>query len=133
MISSTFRNLVVRSAVVFTMLASTPVFAWDGAVSGTINTVEVTAGHNFGFRISLVGVGTMCTGGGAIAYLNESDSNYKVYVAALFSASAGQQRDGLLQSRERPLPHWAHRNLGLKHSDCSTLTIGTDYAPRARF
>lgn len=108
MTPSTLRNLVVRSAVAFTMLASTPVFAWDGVVSGTINTLEVTAGHNFGFRISLVGIGIMCAGGGAIAYLNESDSNYKTYVAALMTARAQGSNATVYSNLENGHCHIGH-------------------------
>jgi hypothetical protein len=75
-------------SIVLPMLASTPVVAWDGVVSGTINSVEITAAHNLGFRITLVGIATMCSGGTAIAYLNGGDSNYEVYVAALLAARA---------------------------------------------
>lgn len=63
--------------------------AWDGVVNGTIRELHVTGGNNYGVRVVLHGVEKPCTGAGAPwAYLNESDSNYKVYVAMLMMAKA---------------------------------------------
>lgn len=66
----------------------TPAFAWDGVNSGTIAGFDVTHGQNFGFRLYLNGVSTMCTGGQNWGYLNETDSNYKTYVGILMMAKA---------------------------------------------
>lgn len=68
--------------------AASPSFAWDGAVAGTISQLDITAGTNFGFRVTLSSGPVMCTGGATWAYLNEADSNYKVYVATLLMAKA---------------------------------------------
>ncbi len=66
------------------------VSAYDGSVAGKIAGINVAAGNNFGFRVSLSGSPILCTGGPAWAYLNDPDSNYKVFVAALLAAkSAG--------------------------------------------
>jgi hypothetical protein len=62
--------------------------AWDGTVTGKITNMDVTGGSNYGVRISLYGVANMCTGGPGWAYLNDADSNYKIYVAALMMAKA---------------------------------------------
>lgn len=62
--------------------------AWDGAVAGQIATVDVTSGNNFAFRVTLKGSPTLCSGGSPWAYLNETDSNYKVYISALLAAKA---------------------------------------------
>ena len=62
--------------------------AWDGVASGNISAVEITGGNNFGFRIFVGGVTNMCGSGSNWAYLNESDSNYKTYVAAILAAKA---------------------------------------------
>lgn len=62
--------------------------AWDGVVSGNIYAVEITGGNNFGFRVFVSGVTNMCGSGSNWAYLNETDSNYKTYVAAILAAKA---------------------------------------------
>jgi hypothetical protein len=77
---------VRASALCGLLLGSTLCSAWDGAPVGTINAIEVTAGNNQGLRVYLNGVGIHCTGGATYAYLNETDSNYKTYVAALLLA-----------------------------------------------
>lgn len=74
--------------VASSVMLATAAEAWDGAINGNIAAMDVTAGTNLGFRISLVGVTTMCSGGQGWAYLNDTDSNYKVYVAALMLARA---------------------------------------------
>lgn len=70
------------------VLFGEPAVAWDGAVSGTISTIEITDGNIQGLRIMLSGVNTICSGGANWGYLNESDSNYKTYAAALMMAKA---------------------------------------------
>ena len=69
-------------------MAVTPfaLHAWDGAVVGSIVGIDVAPGNNLGFRIWLSGVDNMCTGGPGWGYLNEADSNYKVFVGALMMA-----------------------------------------------
>jgi hypothetical protein len=62
--------------------------AWDGNVTGTIFTLDVTDGDNYGLRVTLNSGATLCNGGGNIAYLNETDSNYNLYAAALLMARA---------------------------------------------
>ncbi len=62
--------------------------AWDATPSGKISTVEVTNGGNFGIRIWFEGTPTMCPAGARWAFLNETDSNYKVFVAAIMMAKA---------------------------------------------
>jgi hypothetical protein len=66
--------------------------AWDGSVAGAIAGIDVAAGDNYGFRISLVGLPLLCTGGLSWAYLNDTDSNYKVYVATLLAAKTAGSR-----------------------------------------
>lgn len=64
--------------------------AWSGSAAGRIQAVEITAGSNFGFRVILAGPGVAqyCGSGNGWGYLNESDSNYKVYVSSLLAAKA---------------------------------------------
>lgn len=76
------------AALASLMLAASPVSAWDGAVVGNISTLDVAAGSNYGFRVSLNGVANMCTGGPNWAFLNDTDSNYKTYVATFLLAKA---------------------------------------------
>lgn len=61
---------------------------WDGAQTGRITVLDVTGGANYGLRVYLEGVGSMCNGGAAWAYLLDTDSNYKAYAAALLMAKA---------------------------------------------
>ena len=65
-----------------------PALAWDGASQGTIYQVDVTGAANYSFRVYLTGVTNMCGNGTNWAYLNESDGNYKTYVAAIMMAKA---------------------------------------------
>ncbi len=61
--------------------------AWDGAIQGRISKVEVAEATNYALRVHVVGDPPMC---GAQtpdwAYLNEADSNYRVYVAVILAA-----------------------------------------------
>ena len=72
--------------VLLTALVALPALAWDGIASGTITTIDITDANGFGFRVRVNGTSNMCGLGTDWAYLNEADSNYKVYVAALLSA-----------------------------------------------
>jgi hypothetical protein len=62
--------------------------AWDGVASGVVNAVDITNGNIYGFRVFVSGVTNMCGSGSNWAFLNESDSNYKTYVAAILTAKA---------------------------------------------
>jgi len=62
--------------------------AWDGTVSGRISSIDVADGANFAFRVVLDGTSACGPTGQGWAYLNEADSNYKVFVATLLSAKA---------------------------------------------
>jgi len=62
-------------------------FAWDGITTGKIVQVDVTGGQgNYNFRVILAGSPALCSGGATWAFVNEIDSNYKVYVATLLAA-----------------------------------------------
>jgi hypothetical protein len=80
-----------RIAVVAMLLLGIPgvSLAWDGVATGVISNFAVTDGGNQGFRISLANVTSLCTGDSSgVAYLNATDSNYNVYVAALLYAKS---------------------------------------------
>ncbi|WP_157597894.1 MULTISPECIES: hypothetical protein [unclassified Rhizobacter] len=73
-------------ALLLAATLSSPVGAWDGLASGKVTSIDVTGGSNYGFRVVLDGGTQMCAGGTTWAFLNETDSNYKTYVAALMVA-----------------------------------------------
>jgi hypothetical protein len=81
-------EFVARSFVCLLLIVGAAAHAWDGTSTGTISAIEVTNGTNQGFRIYLTGVTAMCSGGTMWAYLNDDDSNYKTYAAALMMAKA---------------------------------------------
>ena len=82
-------NLLLASVAFTSSVLAPPIArAWDGAVMGAISAMDVTGGSNYGFRISLAGVENMCNGGLNWAYLNDTDSNYKTYVAVLMLSKA---------------------------------------------
>lgn len=56
-----FKKFFVFLCVSITLV--TPVYAWDGVVSGQIHAVDVTSAENFGFRVYLKNVSTHCSGG----------------------------------------------------------------------
>lgn len=83
------KKLFSFAAICSMLLCAAPaVQAWDGVVSGKVADIQVTAGNNLGFRVALASAPVMCNGGQAFAYLNESDSNYKVYVSMIMLAKA---------------------------------------------
>jgi hypothetical protein len=89
---TSLERLAVGLAACCGLMAAPAALAWDGAVNGTISNIDVTGGQNYGFRISLSGVPAMCSIGDSWAYLNDTDSNYKTYVAALMLAKAQGKR-----------------------------------------
>ena len=95
-------RLLLLSALSF----SGPVFAdWDGVSQGTIYAVDVTGGNNYGVRVHVTGVTNMCGSGSSWAYLNEQDSNYKVYVAAIMMAKAQGSPVTVYTTRENGYCH----------------------------
>lgn len=77
------------AAWVCIVLCVTPIaLAWDGVVTGKIRAIEVTNGSNYAFRIWFTTDQAMCSAGSKFAFLNEADSNYKIYVSALLMAKA---------------------------------------------
>lgn len=74
------KKITIVLALLFVMVGSS--LGWDETISGKISMVEVTNGENLGFRVHINGK----FGG----YLNESDSNYKAYLATLLSAMQGK-------------------------------------------
>lgn len=65
--------------------------AWDGVRSGKVANIDVTGGNNYGFRVWLGGVTSMCGNDHGWAYINELDSNYQVYVSVLLAAKMAER------------------------------------------
>lgn len=86
-------NKLMKSFMLGVLLSGvTPAiaFAWDGVITGKIETIHVTGGGNYGFRVTLRGSPAACGNANGWSYLNDTDSNYKVYVAVLLLAKAQQ-------------------------------------------
>ncbi len=81
------RKHVISLLFALLVILSTGSFAeaWDGIVVGTIATIDVTAGNNYGFRIYFEGAPPMCNGQNW-AYLLDTDSNYNAYLASMLTA-----------------------------------------------
>ncbi len=78
-------------AIALLLIPSVVFGAWDDGTavkSGVISRIDVTTGTNYGFRVYLDGDPVMCRGGDRWAYLNETDSNYSVYISVLLAAKA---------------------------------------------
>lgn len=82
------------------MMLSTSALAWDGTVSGQISQIDVTAAEGQALRVYIAGVSSICGNSISWAYLNESDSNYKVYVAAALAAKAAGDPVTLYTTRD---------------------------------
>lgn len=61
-------------------------WGWEGAVHGQIGSFDVAPGNNYGVRIILKTAVPMCGSTSTWAYVNEADSNYKVFSGALLAA-----------------------------------------------
>ena len=84
----------------FLLLFATGASSWDGSVTGKIVRLDVTGGNNYGFRVRLEGAPALCGNQHSWAYVNESDSNYKVYVSALMAAYTTGKKVSLYTNRE---------------------------------
>ena len=78
--------------IIMMALVSLSAQAWDGTVSGIVSKIDVTSGNNYGFRVYLEDSPKLCSNANAWAYINESDSNYQTYVAALLAAKMSQSK-----------------------------------------
>lgn len=75
-------------AAVAATVFSLPAIAWDGVTTGKILQLDVSNAGNLPFRVLLEGTPVLCAGGVAEGYLDDTDGNYKTYVAALMMAKA---------------------------------------------
>lgn len=62
--------------------------AWGGVTTGKISQLHVTGAGDLPFRVYLDGNPVLCTGGMSEDYLDDTDANYKTYVATLLMAKA---------------------------------------------
>jgi hypothetical protein len=97
-VSKSIRKVTICAAVAALILSS-PSYAWDGAVSGKIIEVHVTAGENYDFRIYLDS-GAMCGNVHAWAYVNKSNPNYEAYVSTITYAFASGRNVTVYSNRD---------------------------------
>ena len=93
----------MKNSIIFVLLmlyVPTSTYAWDGTTLGTISHIEVTAGSNYAFRIALEDSPVLCGNDHTWAYVNESDSNYQIYVAALLSAYMAKKGVSIYTTKE---------------------------------
>lgn len=83
-----FRLLAPVVAVALGACLHMPAAAWGGITTGKIVRLHVTGAGNLPFRVNLEGDPILCTGGLSEGYLDDTDGNYKTYVAALLMAKA---------------------------------------------
>jgi hypothetical protein len=97
------RNLlIVLAGLVFAASAQ----CWDGSQVGTVTQIDVTGGSNYGIRVYLSSGVPMCTGSTNYwGFLNNTDSNYNAYVAAIMSAKATGSRITLYMTNEGGFCH----------------------------
>lgn len=101
-----FRRVFAAGAAA--MLCSSNGWAWDGVTVGRVVAVEVTQGPNLGFRIWLDPNQVMCTAGAHFAFLYETDSNYKTYVATLLLAKVTGAQVTIFTTNEGGYCHIGH-------------------------
>lgn len=77
-------------------------WAWDGSLTGTVQSYDVVVGQtgNFDFRVVLSGSPILCTGGTNWAYANSNEPNYNTLVASIISAKSTGQSVRLYTTRD---------------------------------
>ena len=97
------KTKLVSIGAAATMLMLSTAFAWDGAVYGSIVTIDEVANGpgNFDTRIYLAGGPVMCSGSTLTwAYLNVSDPNYSAVVASLMMAKVARSQVTVYTNRD---------------------------------
>lgn len=97
-IFSAARKVLACAAVSLLVLPS-PSYAWDGAVSGKIVGVDVTAGENYDLRVYLDS-GALCGNANTWAYVNRSNPNYEAYVSMVTYAFASGKNVTVYSTRD---------------------------------
>lgn len=83
---------LLRQMFVFAVLGLSSIssFAYDGVVTGQIQSLATAPGGGYGFRVALAGSPALCGNAFTWAYLLDTDTNYKVQAALLlFTKSQG--------------------------------------------
>lgn len=81
-----------------------PAFALE-SIDGQIADIYISGGANFGYRVSLVGRNPICSAGSIFAYVNDTDSNYKVFVSNLMLAYYTKKQISLIME---PAGNYCH-------------------------
>lgn len=86
------------------LACSTPAYPWDGAVNGKIGGIDATGGNNYDFRVYAGGLTANACGSGTASwsFLNQTDSNYQVYVSLLTTAYVTNKNVILYLTRDGP-------------------------------
>ncbi|AQS38156.1 hypothetical protein Sps_03009 [Shewanella psychrophila] len=95
------KYLVVFFTLLLALLWTLDTQAWDGAVIGQVNTIDVTHGKNYGFRVTLEGAPKLCGNDSGWAYLNDDDSNYQIFVSVLLAAKMSGTTVRLYTNQEK--------------------------------
>ena len=82
------RSLAHAAALALAACMHLTATAWGGVTTGKVSQVHVANAGNLPFRVYLEGNPVLCTGGMAEGYLDDTDANYKTYVATLLMAKA---------------------------------------------
>jgi hypothetical protein len=77
-----------------------PAMAWGGEITGKISRIDVVADNNYAFRVYLVNQLPLCSSASTWAYINDTDRNYKVFVATLTAAKMANQTVTIYSNRD---------------------------------
>ena len=81
-------------------LSSIKALAWDGVATNTIAKVDVPlSGENYGFRVYLDGLPSLCGNTHNWAYINKSDDNHDAMVSVLLAAHLAGRKVTLYSNR----------------------------------
>jgi hypothetical protein len=96
------RRWIVVSFIVTTLGISPSAWSFDGDVTATIFSVEVTTVGNYSFRVWLTGSPAMCGNSNQWAYLEDDapSANYKTYVSTLLAAKQAREKVRIWSNRD---------------------------------
>ncbi|MDR6984480.1 hypothetical protein J2X32_003124 [Rheinheimera pacifica] len=88
------------AAMLLMVLFSGATVAWDGEVYGKLQSIDVTGGSNYGFRVTFEGAPPICGNANTWGFLNDTDSNYQTYVSVLLAAKAAKMNVTIFTVRD---------------------------------
>ncbi|MCS4306768.1 hypothetical protein M2404_001093 [Rheinheimera pacifica] len=94
------RVVLLEKYIVFFDIFSCSAIAWDGEVYEKIQSIDVTGGGNYGFRVTLEGAPPICGNANTWGFLNDTDSNYQTYVSVLLAAKAAKMNVTIFTVRD---------------------------------